>query len=121
MKKIKIGDFIFEKNSKPFIVGEVGVNHNGELKKAFQMIEEAKKIGLNAIKFQTFKAKEFCGDPSQTYTYKSQGKEITESMIEMFSRYEFSNDEWEKLRKNAIQRELHFCLHLKIILILNYY
>ena len=43
MKKIKIGDFIFEKNSKPFIVGEVGVNHNGELKKAFQMIEEAKK------------------------------------------------------------------------------
>jgi len=108
MKKIKIGDFIFEKNSKPFIVGEVGVNHNGELKKAFQMIEEAKKIGLNAIKFQTFKAKEFCGDPSQTYTYKSQGKEITESMLEMFSRYEFSNNEWGKIKEKCNSEGITF-------------
>ena len=29
MEKIKIGDFVIEKNSRPFIVGEVGVNHNG--------------------------------------------------------------------------------------------
>ncbi len=108
MKKIKIGDFIFEKNSKPFIVGEVGVNHNGELKKAFQMIEEAKKIGLNAIKFQTFKAKEFCGDPSQIYTYKSQGKEITEPMIEMFSRYEFANDEWGKIKEKCNSEGITF-------------
>ena len=72
------------------------------------MIEEAKKIGLNAIKFQTFKAKEFCGDPSQTYTYKSHGKEITESMIEMFSRYEFSNDEWGKIKEKCNLEKITF-------------
>ena len=84
MTVINIGNYEIKKNSKPFIVGEVGINHNGDIKTAFKMIEIAKKIGLNAIKFQTFKAKEFCGDPNQTYTYKSKGKEITESMLEMF-------------------------------------
>jgi sialic acid synthase SpsE len=72
------------------------------------MIEVAKKIGLNAIKFQTFKAKEFCGDPLQTYTYKSHGKEITESMIGMFSRYEFSNDEWGKIKEKCNSEKITF-------------
>jgi len=108
MTVINIGDFEIKKNSKPFITGEVGINHNGDIKNAFEMIEIGKKIGLNAIKFQTFKAKEFCGDPSQTYTYKSQGKEITESMLEMFSRYEFSEDEWIKIKEKCDLEKITF-------------
>ena len=68
MDKIQIGNFEISKNSRPYVVGEVGINHNGELNKAFEMIEIAKKCNLDAVKFQTFVAKEFCGDPSQTYT-----------------------------------------------------
>ena len=108
MEKIQIGDFVISKNSRPYIVGEVGINHNGELDKAFEMIEIAKKCNLDAIKFQTFIAKEFCGDPSQTYTYKSQGKEITESMLEMFSRYEFSNKEWFQIKKKCDDEKINF-------------
>ncbi len=80
-----------------FIIAEVGINHNGDMELAKKMIEEAKKAGADCVKFQTFKAEEFVSDPTQTYTYKSQGKEITESMLEMFKRYEFTKEQWTEI------------------------
>ena len=65
---------IFENSNEPFIIAEAGINHNGELDKAFEMIRLAKQAGADAVKFQTFKAEEFVGDPAMIYTYKSQGK-----------------------------------------------
>ena len=81
---INIGGHIIAKDSKPFIIVEAGINHNGQIEMAFEMIKVARKAGADCIKFQTFKAEEFVGDPTQSYTYKSQGKEVTESMLEMF-------------------------------------
>ena len=78
-----------------FIIAEAGINHNGEIDLAKKMIDSAKEAGVDCIKFQTFKADEFITDPNLTYTYKSQGKEVVESMLEMFKRYEFSKDEWQ--------------------------
>lgn len=93
---------------KPFIVAEAGINHNGELSKAFKMIEIAKKAGVDAVKFQTFKAEEFCGDKTQTFTYQSQGKEVTESMFEMFKRYEFTREEWFKIKQKCLDEDILF-------------
>ena len=42
--------------SKVFIIAEAGVNHNGSLKIAKQMVDEAVNAGADAVKFQTFKA-----------------------------------------------------------------
>ena len=42
--------------SKCFIIDEIGVNHGGSIDLAFKMIDEAKKCGADAVKFQTFKA-----------------------------------------------------------------
>ena len=42
-----------------FIVAEIGCNHNGDKKLAKKLVEEAKKCGVDAVKFQTFKAKNF--------------------------------------------------------------
>lgn len=106
--KIKLGDHVIGHNTLPFIVAEAGINHNGEIEKAFKMIEIAKQTGLNAIKFQTFKADEFIADSKQTFTYKSQGKEITESMLEMFKRYEFTRDDWFKIKKKCDDEKILF-------------
>jgi len=92
----------------PFIVAEAGINHNGELNKAFEMIEVAKQSGVDAVKFQTFRAEEFCGDKEQTFTYKSQGKEVTESMLDMFRRYEFSRNEWLQIKRKCDDENILF-------------
>ena len=39
---------------KTFIIAEVGVNHNGDIKIAFQLIDAAVEAGADAVKFQTF-------------------------------------------------------------------
>lgn len=82
----------------PYCIVEVGLNHNGSVDIAKKMINEAKKAGADAVKFQTFKAEEFCGDPEQLFTYKSQGKEITESMLEMFKRHELAPENWIQIK-----------------------
>ena len=91
-----------------FIIAEVGVNHNGDINIAKKMIDEAKKAGADCVKFQTFKAEEFVSDTSQTYTYKSQGKEVTESMIEMFIRYQFKKEEWIEIVKYCESKDILF-------------
>jgi len=39
---------------RTFIIAEAGVNHNGELSKAFELIDIASEVGADAVKFQTF-------------------------------------------------------------------
>ena len=85
----------------PYCIAEVGINHNGDLAIAKQMINAAKDAGADAVKFQTFKADEFCGDPKQTFTYKSQGKKITESMLSMFKRFEFPSEYWKIIKAHC--------------------
>jgi N,N'-diacetyllegionaminate synthase len=88
-------------NHAPFIVLEAGINHNGELDKAREMIRVAKAAGADAVKFQTFKAEEFILDPELEFTYRSQGREVTESMLAMFKRYEFSPTQWRTLKRTS--------------------
>lgn len=81
-----------------YCIAEVGINHNGDLDIAKRMIDAAKAAEADAVKFQTFKAEEFCGDKDQTFTYQSQGKQVTESMLEMFRRYEFPQETWRQIK-----------------------
>ena len=88
-------------NDPPYCIAEVGINHNGDLAIAKRMIEAAKAAGADAVKFQTFKAEEFCGDPEQTFTYQSQGETVTESMLAMFKRYEFRPENWQAIKTHC--------------------
>ncbi|MBX7148444.1 N-acetylneuraminate synthase family protein [bacterium] len=99
---------ILKNYSTPFIAAEVGINHNGSLEKAFKMIDVAKAAGVDAVKFQTFKAREFVTDKKQTYTYYSQGKKVTESMLAMFERYEFNETQWVKIKKKCDKERIYF-------------
>jgi sialic acid synthase SpsE len=82
---------------EPFIILEAGINHNGDMSIVKDMINCAADSGADALKFQTFKASDFISDSEETYTYKSQGKEVTESMLRMFQRYELSIEQWNQI------------------------
>ena len=58
----------FKKNKKPLIVAELSGNHNNSLKHCFKSIEAAANCGVDAIKFQTYKA--------ETLTIKSNKKDF---------------------------------------------
>lgn len=106
--EIRIGQKVISKNGAPFIIAEAGVNHNGSIDIAKKMISTAKSCGADAIKFQTFKANELIVDKAITYTYKSQGKEVTESMHEMFLRYEFTREEWIEIKSECKKNDIIF-------------
>jgi N,N'-diacetyllegionaminate synthase len=92
----------------PFVIAEAGINHNGELEKALQMVAVAREAGADAIKFQTFKADEFVGDATQTYTYRSQDRDVTESMLDMFRRYELPREAWFALKAECDRQGIIF-------------
>ena len=52
---ILIDNFMITRRSKTFVIAECGVNHNGDMNLAKEMIDVAVSSGVNAVKFQTFK------------------------------------------------------------------
>jgi sialic acid synthase SpsE len=82
----------------PYVIAEVGINHNGELATALQMIAVAKQAGADAVKFQTFRSAELVTDRTQMFTYSSQGKTITEPMFDMFQRCELQDEDWHIIK-----------------------
>jgi N,N'-diacetyllegionaminate synthase len=106
MEKIIIDGRQIGEEHAPFIIAEAGINHNGSIKIAKQMIDVAKEADADAVKFQTFKAEEFCGDPKQIFTYQSKGRTVSESMQAMFKRYEFNANQWAEIS--------NYCRHIGI-------
>ena len=96
---VRIGDCIVG-DGYQFIVAEAGINHNGDLDTAMQMVYEARYAGCDAIKFATLKAAEFC-NPQHMITYSYQGKKVTEPEIEMFRRCELPDSAWKSIRREC--------------------
>ena len=107
-RTVRIGDRAIGASAEPFVIAEAGINHNGDLRQALTMISAAKAAGADAVKFQTFKAEEFILDPALPFTYTSRGREVTESMLAMFRRHEFKEEEWRKIREFCRETGIRF-------------
>ena len=51
-KTFYIGRRLIGEASPPLVIAEVGINHNGQLEKAFHLVDAAIKAGAECIKFQ---------------------------------------------------------------------
>lgn len=95
---MKIGGI--ELGIEPFIIAEAGLNHNGDLDRALEMVRIAHIAGCYAVKFQTFTASGVCSE-DQVYTYRSQGKTITEPRINIFRRAELPVGAWPVIKREC--------------------
>lgn len=78
---------------KSFIIAEAGVNHNGILEMAIQLIEKAVESGADAIKFQTYKTELLVTVDAQKAEYQKQTTAPTETQFDMLKRLELSEDD----------------------------
>lgn len=91
-------------NKNVYIVAEIGCNHNGSFELAKKMIEVAKECGVDAVKFQTFKAEALISKYAPKAEYQIETTGNKESQLEMTKKLELSYEEFSSLEKYA--REL---------------
>lgn len=82
---------------KVYIIAEAGVNHNGDLNTAKKLIDEAKKAGADAVKFQTFKAENLVSKTALKADYQKQTTDSKQSQYEMLKALELSIESHTKL------------------------
>ncbi len=91
-----------------FVIAEAGVNHNGRLDVAKQLIEVAARAGADAVKFQTFRAERLATANSPKAAYQRDTTNPEESQLEMLKRLELSPHDHHVLMDTATAHHLLF-------------
>jgi len=91
-----------------FIIAEAGVNHNGSLEIAKKLIDAAKKAGVDAIKFQTFKAEKLVSESAPKADYQKRTTSVEESQYDMLKRLELSKEDHVELIHYCRQKRMTF-------------
>ena len=91
-----------------FIIAEVGVNHNGDLKLALELVDAAVKAGVDAVKFQTFTADSLVTRSAQMATYQKTNIGSETSQYEMLKELELQENDFLELKQYAERKGLIF-------------
>jgi N-acetylneuraminate synthase len=93
---LKLGTRIIDEKSRPYVIAEIGVNHEGSMSLAKRLIDLAKEGGADAAKFQSYKAETLASKYSPAYWDTS--KETTSSQFQLFKKYDsFGPSEYKEL------------------------
>ena len=105
--KLKLGSKTISENTLPYIIAEVGVNHDCSISKAKKLILMAKKGGAHSVKFQTYKANLLASKYSPAYWDTK--KEKTKNQYELFKKYDsFGLNEYKVLYRYCKKLNIDF-------------
>ncbi len=91
-----------------YIIAEAGVNHNGSITTAKQMIDVAVRAGANAIKFQTFKTEKFVSKAAAKADYQLDNSPGVESQFDMIKKLELDLAAHEELFNYCKTKNIKF-------------
>ncbi len=107
MRRFSFNGRIISEETPPYIIAEIGVNHEGSIDTAKRLIELAKEGGADAVKFQAYKAGSLAARKSPAYWDTS--KEPTRSQYELFSKYDkFGEEEYGILAAYCKKKGIDF-------------
>ncbi len=102
IKDFEVGTFL-----NPYLIAEIGVNHEGDMNLAKRLIDQAASGGAHAAKFQTYKAGKLASRNSPAYWDTTQ--EPTESQYKLFQKYDsFGPDDYKELALHCEKKRIHF-------------
>ncbi len=93
-------------NQSIIVIAEAGVNHNGSLKLALEMIDKAKDAGADFIKFQTFSANALVTKDAKQAKYQLKNSKKSESQLSMISSLELSHADHKKIFSYCEKKEI---------------
>ena len=91
-----------------FIIAEAGVNHNGSVDLAKELIDVASISGADAVKFQTFKAENLVAKNTQKADYQKQTTDASESQFDMIKKLELDVDTHKELIAYCQEKDIMF-------------
>ena len=109
MTKIKLGEKTYSnKSNNVFIIAEAGVNHDGNINKAYKLIDIASRSGADAVKFQAFNTKSLIKENVKKAKYQSINNKNDESQFEMLKSLELRPSSFKQLKAYSEKKGLIF-------------
>lgn len=106
-RSVEFGSHRIGADHDVFIIAEAGVNHDGDIAVAHELIDFAADTGANAVKFQTFRPEALVTAAAATTPYQQKAG-FSESQSEMLARLTLPGSAWKELRQHCEERGITF-------------
>lgn len=100
-KRLKIQNHYIGDGFPTWIIAEAGVNHNGDLSLAFDLIHAAKESGADCVKFQTFRADDLVSKSSPKAKYQLETTDPNQTQYAMLKALELKMEDFAKLKSEC--------------------
>ncbi len=100
MNPMKIESKLVGPGRPTLVVAEMGVNHDGSLAKALELVRIASNCGADAVKLQVFRTTSLLHPSCQLPAYQKDRMPLAANPVDMLRRYEMSSDDLAKIVKS---------------------